>query len=155
MINYSAPSDVHVAYPRVLSAIAESVYLLGAERNPNVVKLSSYAPSFQNFNWYNWTPNLVAYTANYDETVASVSYYSQKLLASFRGTHTLPVTATEGEINPLWWVATIEEKLNVAYVKVINSGATTVPLSVSFDVSYSGVNGSMLVSSSMLDSRSC
>jgi alpha-N-arabinofuranosidase len=122
---------------------------MGAERNPNVVKLTSYAPSFQNFNWYNWTPNLVAFTANYDETVASVSYYSQKLLASFRGTHTLPVTATEGEINPLWWVATIEDAKNVAYVKVINSGATTIPLSVSFDVGFSAVNGTMLVNSSI------
>lgn len=36
--------------PELISALAESVYLLGAERNPNTVKMSSYAPSFQNFN---------------------------------------------------------------------------------------------------------
>ena len=147
VVNYSAPPDIHISYPRVLSAIAESIYLIGAERNPNIVKLSSYAPSFQNFNWYNWTPNLVAFTANYDETVASVSYYSQKLLASFRGTHTIPVTATTGQINPLWWVATIDETLNVVYVKVVNSGATTIPLTLNFDVDYNSVNGSMLVRS--------
>jgi alpha-N-arabinofuranosidase len=48
--NFSDPADIHIFYPRLLSAIAESVYLLGAERNPNVVKLSSYAPSLQNWN---------------------------------------------------------------------------------------------------------
>ena len=48
-----APSakDAHIDYPRLLSALAESIYLIGAERNPNVVRMSSYAPSFQKFNW--------------------------------------------------------------------------------------------------------
>ena len=48
-----APSakSAHVDYPRLLSAIAETVYLIGAERNPSVVRMSAYAPSFQNFNW--------------------------------------------------------------------------------------------------------
>lgn len=51
--NPFAPSanNAHIDYPRLLSAIAESVYLIGAERNPNVVRMSSYAPSLQNFNW--------------------------------------------------------------------------------------------------------
>lgn len=50
-INFSDPVGLHIFYPELLSAIAESVYLLAMERNPNVVKMSSYAPSFQNFNW--------------------------------------------------------------------------------------------------------
>ena len=115
--NFSNPVNEHIAYPRLLSAIAESIYLLGAERNPNTVKMSSYAPSFQNFNWYNWTPNLLAFTANPNETVLSVSWYSQSLLAHYRGTQTLPVTNTEGDINPLWWAATIDEPSNAIYLK--------------------------------------
>src|ERR1700733_14506430 len=47
--DFSDPPDIHIFYPRLLSAIAEGVYLLGAERNPNVVKLTSYAPSLQNW----------------------------------------------------------------------------------------------------------
>lgn len=55
-----APSaqNAHIDYPRLLSAIAESVYLIGAERNPNVVRMSAYAPSFQNFNWVLLQTNL-------------------------------------------------------------------------------------------------
>jgi alpha-L-arabinofuranosidase len=36
-VNYSDPADVHVFYPQLISATGEGVYLLAAERNPNVV----------------------------------------------------------------------------------------------------------------------
>lgn len=119
-VDFTGPPDIHVAYPSLLSALAEGVYLLAAERNPNVVSLSCYAPSFQNFNWYNWTPNLVGFTANYDETVFSVSYYLQQLFATYRGKQTLPVKASKGHLNPLYWVATIDDTddLGTAYFKV-------------------------------------
>lgn len=169
-VDFTGPPDIHVAYPRLLSAIAEGVYLLGAERNPNVVTLSCYAPSFQNFNWYNWTPNLVGFTANYDETVFSVSYYLQQLFATHRGSQTLPVKASKGHLNPLWWVATIDEtddfstayvkvcplnlwvkrtsRLTQSYKQIINSGNTSVPLTIELDEEYNSVNGTILVSPS-------
>jgi len=144
VVNFTNPPNEHIAYPRLLSAIAESVYALGAERNPNTVKLQSYAPSFQNFNWYNWTPNLLAFTANPDETVLSVSYYQQQLFAHYRGTQTLPVTNTMGDFNPLWWVATIDEPTSAVYLKVVNSGNSSVPLTVGLEQAYSGVNGTII-----------
>ena len=116
--NFSDPITEHIAYPRLLSAIGESLYTIAAERNPEIVKLTSYAPSFQNFNWYKWTPNLIAFTANPNETVLSVSWHSQSLLARYRGTQTLPVTNTRGDLNPLFWVATIDEPTKAIYLKV-------------------------------------
>jgi alpha-N-arabinofuranosidase len=62
IVDFQNPPDIHVFYPRLLSAIAEAVYALGGERNPNVVKMSSYAPSLQNLNEYNWT---VSFPLNY------------------------------------------------------------------------------------------
>ncbi|KIN00117.1 glycoside hydrolase family 51 protein [Oidiodendron maius Zn] len=50
--DFSNPPDIHIFYPRLFSAIAEGVYLLGAKRNPNMVKLTSYATSLQNWNCY-------------------------------------------------------------------------------------------------------
>ncbi|KAI9814218.1 MAG: hypothetical protein M1827_003384 [Pycnora praestabilis] len=144
VINYSDPVTEHIAYPRLLSAIAEGVYALGAERNPNVVKMQSYAPTLQNFNWYNWTPNNIAFTANPNETVLSVSYYEQQLFANYRGTQSVPVMNTQGDFNPLWWAATIDEPLNAVYLKVINSGNNTVPLSVQLDQPYTNVNGTII-----------
>lgn len=144
VVNFSFPPDQHTFYPRLVSALAEAVYLLGAERNPDVVKMSSYAPSFQNLNWYNWTPDLVAFTAKYSETIRSVSWYAQQLLATYRGTATLPVVNTQGEINPLFWVATIDEMANIMYLKMVNSGNMTVPLTLNLDATYTGVNGTIL-----------
>lgn len=146
VVNYSMPLGEHIFYPNLMAAIGEGVYLLGAERNPNVVKMSSYAPSLVNLNWQNWTPDLVAFTANHDETVLSASYYLQQLLASYRGTQTLPVTTNQGDYNPLWWVATATEGDGQVYFKVINSGNSSVPLTVDFDKGFSAVNGTILVS---------
>ena len=63
-INFSDPIGEHIFYPELLSAVVEAVYLLAMERNPNVVKMSSYAPSLQNFNWVGFLPlSLVSFQA--------------------------------------------------------------------------------------------
>ena len=115
-VNFSS-SGPHIFYPQLLSALAEAVYLLAMERTP-VVQMSSYAPSLQNFNWWNWTPDLFSYDADPCHTVLSISWYLQSLFAHHRGTHTLPVKNTAGNINPLFWVATIDESLDAIYLKV-------------------------------------
>jgi hypothetical protein len=77
--------------------------------------------------------------------VLSVSYYSQQMFAHHRGTETLPVTAVQGSFNPLWWVATIDDVKNEMYFKVVNSGNSSIPLTINLDLSYSAVNGTILV----------
>ncbi|KAK3064959.1 hypothetical protein LTR53_018325, partial [Teratosphaeriaceae sp. CCFEE 6253] len=92
IVDFSFPSDSHIFYPRLVSALSEGVYLLGMERNPNVCKLASYAPSLQDLNWYNWTPDMIAFDADPSHTVRSASYWQQSLFAHYRGTQSLPVT---------------------------------------------------------------
>ena len=145
IINYTLSNPAHIAYPNLLGALGEAVYLLGAERNPNTVKMTSYAPSLQNLNWMNWDPDLVAFTANMDETILSVSYYLQQTFASFRGTETLPVTTVQGTFNPLWWVSTIDDATGHIYFKVVNTGNSTTPLTLNFDTILTTVNGTILV----------
>ena len=144
VINFSDPTDIHIAYPRVLSAIGEGVYALGGERNPNVVKMSSYAPSLQNLAWYNWTPNMILFTSLWNQTTLSVSYWQRWMFAHYRGTQTLPVTVSQGGINPLFWVASIDDQINSIYFKVINIGNGSVALGLDIDTSYSRVNGTIL-----------
>lgn len=147
VVNYSRPDDIHLRFPTMLSAIGEGVYLLGAERNPNVVKMTAYAPSLQNLNHNNWDPDLVQFTANHNETVLSASWQLESLFAHYRGTETLPVTTVSGEYNPLWWAAQIDETQNCIYFKVINSGNSSTPLTINADVNISAANGTILVSS--------
>jgi alpha-N-arabinofuranosidase len=165
-------SDVHVVYPRMLSAIAEGVYALGGERNPNTVRMSSYAPSLQNLNSYQWTPNMILFDAS--KLVLSASYWQQWMFGRYRGKQTLPVTNSKGDFNPLFWAASIVEEEQVIYVKVcthgplsapfppplrphlltakvINSGAKPVPLTINFDTRYARVNATILTARDVHD----
>ncbi|RDW71039.1 hypothetical protein BP6252_07602 [Coleophoma cylindrospora] len=142
IVDFTDPPDKHIFYPRLISALAEGVYLLGAERNPNVVKLSSYAPSLQNWNWYNWTPNLIAFDADPLHTVLSVSFYLQKLFNAYHGTESVEVTNAEGDFNPLYWGAAADE--GSVYLKVINIGNSSVPLSVGLESAWTSVNGTII-----------
>ncbi|KAI7082118.1 glycoside hydrolase [Hortaea werneckii] len=144
IVNYSFPADLHIFYPRLVSALAEGVYLLGMERNPNVCKFASFAPSLQDLNWYNWTPDMIAFDADPSHTVLSASYWQQWLFAHYRGHETLPVTNTEGDFNPLFWVATIDNEKNAVYLKVINILNASVPLTVNMPQRYQSVNGTIL-----------
>lgn len=49
-IIWTKPNPNRITFPRLVSAIGEGVYALGGERNPGVVRMSSYAPSLQNLN---------------------------------------------------------------------------------------------------------
>jgi alpha-N-arabinofuranosidase len=97
-------------YPTTVAAIGEAIFAIAMERNPDVATLSSYAPLFQNFNSYQWTPNFIGFTADPKDTVLSTSYYQQKMFSHYKGTETLPVVNTKGDFNPVWWHASIEAK---------------------------------------------
>lgn len=95
-------------YPTTVAAIGEAIFALAMERNPSVATLSSYAPLFQNFNSYQWTPNFIGFTANPNDTVLSTSYYQQQMFSLHKGSETLPVKNTAGDFNPVWWHASID-----------------------------------------------
>lgn len=149
VVNFSFPADVHIFYPSLVASIAEGVYTLGAERNPNVVKLAGYAPSLQNAAWYNWSPDLITFDANSNHTVRSVSHWGQWMYSHYHGTQTLPVTNTQGPLNPLFWQASIDEASNQVYLKVINTMNASIPLSVDLTSPYHGVNGTTLTAGSL------
>lgn len=106
--------------------------------------MAGYAPSFGNLNSIDWNPNLISFTANYNETVLSTSYLLQRLFAHYHGTETLPVTNSEGDFNPLYWSAAIDTNSNEVYFKVINGGNSSIPLTVNVGADYSGLNGTIL-----------
>ncbi|KAL8718435.1 MAG: hypothetical protein Q9225_004434 [Loekoesia sp. 1 TL-2023] len=130
--------------PSILSALAEAVYLIALERNPNLVKFSTFAPSLGNMNAFQWKPNLITFDADPEHTVRSVSYHLQKLFNSYRGTHTLQVSNTQGDFNPMFWVATIDEVRNAVYLKMVNTLNQSVPLRVDLHTAYHGVNGTII-----------
>lgn len=66
------------------------------------------------------------------------------MFGTWHGTHTIPVTVSSGQLNPLFWVASIDDPTNQIYFKIINAGNTTQTLGLSFDAPFSRVNGTIL-----------
>lgn len=79
-----------------IGSVAEAIFVLGAERNADRVWGLSYAPLLQNLNSYEWSPDLISYTADPAQTVLSTSYEVLKLFGTNAFTSTLPAEETSG-----------------------------------------------------------
>ena len=90
---YAVTSGKHVG--DLYSALGESMYLTGIEKNQDIVQLTSYAPLFQNVNYTAWYPDLISY--NNHEVSALPLYYIIQMMASNRGTHVLD-TSLKGNV---------------------------------------------------------
>ena len=146
----------------MLSAVAEAVYHMGWERNPNVVKLACFAPIIQNANFWRkrtytrrtelcssadklgHTAYLLKFDADPDNTHVSTSFYQEQMFNLHHGTETLPITSKDGDFDPLFWQASIDTGRNEIYLKVVNAGDSPQVLNVQLDTAYSGVNGTTM-----------
>jgi len=72
----------------LLGALSEAAYLLGLERNSDVVVMSSYAPLFYRVDDIAWPVNLIGF--DNARVLRRSSYYVQQLLASNRPDVILP-----------------------------------------------------------------
>ena len=84
----------------LLAALSEAAFIMGMERNSDVVKMSSYAPLFENENRRDWPCNLIH--INSAEVYGRASYYVQQMAAENRPTYNIYVseTTTAGEAQP-------------------------------------------------------
>lgn len=140
-VGWSA-SEGRFVYPTTIAAIGEAIFGLAMERNPHVATLSSYAPLLQNFNAYQWTPNLIAFSADPKDTVLSTSYYMNRMFSTFKGEETLTVVNTVGDFDPVWWHSSREGKR--VFVKLVNAGTVKAPVTLDFDFKVAKVNGTIL-----------
>ena len=68
---------------QLYGALGEAAFLIGAERNQDVVSFISYAPLLENVNYNAWFPNMIRF--NNSESFAIPSYYVWKLFGNNRG----------------------------------------------------------------------
>ncbi|KAI5801254.1 alpha-L-arabinofuranosidase A [Geopyxis carbonaria] len=130
-------------YPTTIAAIGEAIFALAMERNPGVATLSSYAPLFQNFNAFQWTPNFIGFAADPNTTVLSTSYYQQQMFARFQGAETLPVV-NSGDFDPVWWHASIDDADERVFVKLVNAAKQPAEVTLQVDRKVRSVNGTSL-----------
>lgn len=70
---------------QLYAAIGEAMFLIGMERNQDIVSLASYAPLLENYHYYAWYPNLIIFDNLRSYCIPT--YYAWKLLGSSRGNH--------------------------------------------------------------------
>lgn len=119
-----------------IGAVSEAVFTIGMERNADRVWGWSYAPLLQNLNSYEWTPDLIAFTADQSQTFGSVSYDVLKLFGNNEFTSTLPATTTDG-FGPAYWVAGENNATGAYYIKAAVYNSTE---DVGFNVTFEGVS---------------
>ncbi|MCM1191713.1 MAG: alpha-L-arabinofuranosidase [Butyrivibrio sp.] len=78
------------------AALGEAMFMVGMERNQDVVKLASYAPLFENVRYAAWEPNLIAFDGL--DNYAIPTYYVQKMFAENKGTYVLESSQECGKI---------------------------------------------------------
>ncbi|KAE8145187.1 Arabinosidase A [Aspergillus avenaceus] len=124
-------------WPFQQGSVAEAVYMIGIERNSDVVKMAAYAPLLQLVNSTQWTPNLVAFTQSPNSIIESTSYYVQQMFSVNRG-DTIHEVKSDSAFGPVYWVASSAG--DKYYVKLANYGADSQEVSVSI----SGMTGGKL-----------
>jgi alpha-L-arabinofuranosidase len=110
-----------VGQGNVMAALSEAAYLLGLERNSDVVRMASYAPLFFHVNDVAWPVNMIGFDSS--RVAPRSSYYVQQMLAQNRPDEILQtkaepaVAAKEAEV---FAVAGLELKTGDVLVRVVN-----------------------------------
>lgn len=80
------------------AALSDAVYVLGMERNADLVKMSSYAPLLVNVNDVDWPVNLIHFDAA--RSFGRISYHAIKLLRDHQADVNLPVSVQLPQASP-------------------------------------------------------
>lgn len=97
------------------TALGEAAFLIGAERNGDVVEMTSYAPLFNLVDCDIWNHNLINF--NPKTVCLSTNYYVQQMFSLYRGNKTLDFT---GELPESVYMSVTENEKNI-YIKIVNT----------------------------------
>ena len=100
-VPWGSPFRMH---PWWSGSVAEAVFALGTERNADKMLGASYAPTLQNMNDWQWSPNMITFNADPAQTTLSTSWHVVRLLSTNLITDTLPVSM-DVDLGPLYHVA--------------------------------------------------
>lgn len=109
----------------LMAALAEAAYLLGLERNSDVVKMASYAPLLFHAADIAWPVNLIGFDGSC--VAPRSSYYVQRLLAANRPDESLQTQITpavEIKSAELFALAGFDRKTGDVLLRVVNRAAS-------------------------------
>jgi alpha-L-arabinofuranosidase len=80
-------TNAGVGNGNMLAALNDAAYIFGMENNGDLIKMSSYAPLFENVNTRHWPVNLIKFKS--DSSFARISYYTIQMLNEHRSDNNL------------------------------------------------------------------
>nr|AGW24288.1 arabinofuranosidase [Penicillium oxalicum] len=127
-------TDKHFTlYPFWLGSVAEAVFLLGAERNADLIIGTTYAPFLMNLDSYEWSSTMIGFNSDPDKTSKSTSWHVYKLFNDHHMTHTLPATS-DSDFGPLYYATGMNNQTNAHIFKAaVYNSTEAVPVSLSFE----------------------
>lgn len=145
----------------LLAALAEAAFLIGVEKNSDIVEMASYAPLFVNTNDRRWNPDAIVYNSSH--VYGTPSYWMQQFFTKSSGATLLKTMLQANSSASLvasainWKDAT--DNKNYVTIKIVNFGNNYVNLKISikFDensVQLTGSKKSVLTSANVMDENS-
>lgn len=143
---FGTPEHGRLLFPTIQGSSGEAAFMIGLERNSDIVFAAAYAPLLNHIENSQWTPNLVSFDAG--NVYRSTSYYVQKLFSHNRGDEYLPSTLPVRNTTLHWGV--VRRGANEIIIKVANAGdsAQTVTFSLPFDTVAKTANLELLAGGS-------
>uniref|UniRef100_A0A7N0UZ65 non-reducing end alpha-L-arabinofuranosidase n=1 Tax=Kalanchoe fedtschenkoi TaxID=63787 RepID=A0A7N0UZ65_KALFE len=144
----------------LLAALGEAAFLIGVEKNSDVVEMASYAPLFVNVHDRKWNPDAIAFNSSHK--YGTPSYYMQQFFiessgATLLGTELESNASSSIVASAITWKDSEGEYLRI---KVVNFGSSVVSFKISIDgldsnsVQFSGLIKTELTSSNVMDENS-
>jgi alpha-N-arabinofuranosidase len=140
------------------AALGDAAWMLGMERNSDIIIMSSYAPLFVNVNKatatapkaWQWDSDLIGYDAL--NSYGSPSYYVQKMFSQYLGNIIIPVTAANlpeqnkplskkdsadgvkpKKVPSIFYSATKNDATGAVYIKIVNSSGQKRSVKINLD----------------------
>ncbi|XP_028761340.1 alpha-L-arabinofuranosidase 1 [Neltuma alba] len=145
----------------LLAALAEAGFLVGLEKNSDIVHMISYAPLFVNANNRRWNPDAIVF--NSFQSYGTPSYWVQKFFSESSGAtllnSSLQTTSFSLVASAISWQDSADKK-NYIRIKVVNFGSTGVNLEISvngldqYSAELSGATKTVLTSAKVMDENS-
>ncbi len=120
------------------SAVEEASYLTALERNGDVVKMASYAPTFAKINAQCWDINMIWFDSQ--GIVLTPNYFNQMLFANNTGSRYIDTGITAKGI---YSSASVDEESQSIYVKIVNVNAFAMDVNLAFD-GFGKINASSM-----------
>ncbi|KAK0211159.1 arabinofuranosidase [Desarmillaria ectypa] len=130
-----------LTFPTMQGTAGEAAFMMGFERNSDIVFAASYAPVLNNVASSQWHPDLISFDAG--SVYLSTSYYAQKLFSRNRGDEYIPSTLP-ARSGTLFWTVVRKTSVtpNQLIIKVVNTVATA--SAVTFSLPFNSVSSTAL-----------